>query len=125
MDHGKNSLFFSKILGHHLFQEPRPPTHQHEAVFESFVLYTLKKFSGGFKFPAKLSGLFHKKASNLIQSILAEMIDPENSEYVSMKRAKTHVEEASGKKIRVEIQNKNIMMKQADAENSDDEIISI
>ncbi|KAF1759983.1 hypothetical protein GCK72_008228 [Caenorhabditis remanei] len=105
--------------------EDRSSKHRHEAIFESFILYTHKKYSGEFKFPVKLNHLFSKKTSNVIQSILEETTDPENYEYVSLKRAKTHVEEASGKKICVEIRNKNIMMKQADAENSDDEIISI
>ncbi|EFP06222.1 hypothetical protein CRE_06824 [Caenorhabditis remanei] len=105
--------------------EDRSPKHKHEAVFESFVLYTLTKYSGDFKFPEKLSHLFPKKSSNVVQTILEETMDPENAEYVSMKRAKSHVEEASGKKIRVEIKNKDIMMKQVDSRDSEDEIISI
>ncbi|KAF1754293.1 hypothetical protein GCK72_020853 [Caenorhabditis remanei] len=107
--------------------EPRPlkrrrnaDTNRREASFEAFILYTHVKYSGKFKFPAKLSHLFSAKSSNLIQSLLAETMDPKNAEYVTAKGAKRQVEEAAGKKIGMKIRNKNIIMKHGDSDDSDD-----
>ncbi|EFO97736.1 hypothetical protein CRE_15928 [Caenorhabditis remanei] len=117
-----------KTLGNQFFQEPRPlkrggnaDTKRREASFEAFILYTHVKYSGKFKFPAKLSHLFSAKSSNLIQSLLAETMDPKNAEYVTAKHAKRQVEEAAGKKIGMKIRNKNIIMKHGDSDDSEDE----
>lgn len=93
-------------------------TRRLEAGVEAFILYTYQKTSGEFKFPAKLSHLVSPDIT--IKSILSEVLDPDNSEFLSMKRVRNIVEDASGNKILVKLKNKYIVKREEDETSDDD-----
>ncbi|ULT85718.1 hypothetical protein L3Y34_005842 [Caenorhabditis briggsae] len=105
-------------------KHPIKPRHLLKSAIEAFILYKDRKSSGNFKFPAKLHPLIAITPSDIIQETLSKILDPENSEYLSLKKAKKRVENASGMKILVKLTSnqKAIQMKDSeDVENSEDE----
>ncbi|CAP20705.2 Protein CBG23991 [Caenorhabditis briggsae] len=105
-------------------KHPIKPRHLLKSAIEAYILYKDRKSSGNFKFPAKLHPLIATTPSGIIQETLSKILDPENSEYLSLKKAKKRVENASGMKILVELTSnqKAIQMKDSeDVEDSEDE----
>ncbi|CAO4378035.1 unnamed protein product [Caenorhabditis nigoni] len=95
-----------------------------QAAIEAFILYVDRKSGGNFKFPAKLHPLIAKTPSAIIQKTLPNILDLENSEYLSLKKAKKTVEAASGEKILVKLTSnqKAIHVKDSDdVEDSEEE----
>uniref|UniRef100_A0A1I7T5H9 Uncharacterized protein n=1 Tax=Caenorhabditis tropicalis TaxID=1561998 RepID=A0A1I7T5H9_9PELO len=102
-------------------------TRRLEAAVESFILYIQRKEK--FKFPAKLRHLVPlETSSKTIKLILKEILDKENSEYLSIKEVKKKVEEASGNRISMKLKNKAIVVRDdvTDSEsNSEDNTESL
>ncbi|PIC24817.1 hypothetical protein B9Z55_017991 [Caenorhabditis nigoni] len=95
-----------------------------QAAVEAFILYVDRKSGGNFKFPAKLHPLIANTPSAIIQKTLPNILDSENSEYLSLKKAKKTVEAASGEKILVKLTSnqKAIHVKDSDdVEDSEEE----
>ncbi|CAL2043938.1 unnamed protein product [Caenorhabditis brenneri] len=92
-----------------------------EAGVEAFILYIYQKSSGAkFKFPANLADLVSPDIT--IKSILSEIVDPQNSEYLSIKHVRNIVEEASGNKILVRLKNKYIIQREKDEDPDSEEV---
>ncbi|CAP22394.2 Protein CBG01084 [Caenorhabditis briggsae] len=122
----KNKKCVKWILESRLTSSKRATTARRllQAAIEVFILYMDRKSGRNFKFPAKLHSLIATTPSDIIQKTLPNILDPENSEYLSLKKAKKTVETASGEKILVKLTSnqKAIHVKDSDdVEDSEEE----
>ncbi|UMM33368.1 hypothetical protein L5515_006879 [Caenorhabditis briggsae] len=122
----KNKKCVKWILESRLTSSKRATTARRllQAAIEVFILYMDRKSGRNFKFPAKLHSLIATTPSDIIQKTLPNILDSENSEYLSLKKAKKTVETASGEKILVKLTSnqKAIHVKDSDdVEDSEEE----